>query len=136
MNMKNTILLLAAVVMLCACHQTLDERIEKETQDYTRKECPKRLDPYTVLDSLTYTFNDSMRVHACYYSLSDMLDTDSVYNSDVVEGFRENVLNDIRTNLNYRRLREHGVTFAYHYRSATNPEKEYVQLTFTPEDYN
>lgn len=134
--MKHLIyVLLAALVFLCGCHRSLDEQILLETQNYTRKECPKKLDEYTVLDSLTYTFNDSVRIHSCHYSVSGMLDNDSVYTPDIIEGFRENVLTDIRTNLDYRRLRQHQVTFTFHYRSATKPNTEYLCLTFKPEEY-
>ena len=126
---------LAACMLLGACHQSLDERIKQETDDYTRKECPKRLDECTVLDSLTYTYNDSVKVHACYYSLSGMLDVDSVYESGVIELFRGNVLTDIRTNLQYKRLREHGVTFDYHYYSSTTKGKKYLTLSIGPNEY-
>lgn len=132
---KFIFLIAATSLVLMSCHRSLDEQIRIETDKYTRKECPKRQDECTILDSLTYTYNDSVRIHACHYSLSGYLDNDSVYTREVVNGFRENVLEDIRTNLNYRRLREHHVTFAYHYRSATKKDKEYITLVFTPEDY-
>lgn len=125
-----------ASLLISSCHRSLDEQILMETQKYTRKECPKRQDEFTILDSLTYSYNDSARIHACHYTLSGYLDNDSVYTPEVVNGFRESVLQDIRTNLNYRRLRQHGVTFAYYYRSATQKGKEYIVLVFTPEDYN
>lgn len=135
--MKKFLLLsFLASLLLASCYRSLDEQILLETQKYTRKECPKRQDEFTVLDSLTYTYNDSVRIHACHYTLYDYLDNDSVYTPEVVNGFRESVLEDIRTNLNYRRLRQHGVTFAYHYRSATQKGKEYFSLVFAPEDYN
>lgn len=123
------------VLSLLSCHLSLDERIRKETEAYRLKECPKPMDECTVLDSLSYTFGNGVRTHACYYTLSGFMDNDSCYVPQVVESFRESVLQDIRTNLLYKRLREHGVTFEFHYRSASQPDKEYVHLTFTPEEY-
>ncbi|MCF0197599.1 MAG: hypothetical protein HUK03_10325 [Bacteroidaceae bacterium] len=133
--MRKMIWAALVVAMLTACHQSMDEHIKKETDDYTRRECPKPTDMYTTLDSVTYHYDDTTRIYSLYYTVKGMLDNDTIYALPGIEIHRKNVLQDIRTNLNYKKMREMDITFCYYYYSATRPGHEYMRIVYGPEDY-
>ena len=61
MKKINTTLLLGTLLGVCACHfESFDERCAREAREYTEKQCPRRMDQYTLMDSLTY---DTARLH-------------------------------------------------------------------------
>ena len=62
MKKINTTLLLGALLGFCACHfESFDERCAREAREYTEKQCPRRMDQYTLMDSLTLM---TIRVHS------------------------------------------------------------------------
>ena len=68
MKKINTTLLLGALLGFCACHfESFDERCAREAREYTEKQCPRRMDQYTLMDSLTY--DDHSRTLNYYYTL-------------------------------------------------------------------
>lgn len=90
------------------------------------------MDEYTQLDSLVYV--QKGRVMTYYYSVSGRLDTDSVYNSDLIDAFHTSLLANIKQNTGLIELKDHSVTFRYNYSSSTK-DKEYMSFIFSPGDY-
>ena len=98
MKKINTTLLLGALLGFCACHfESFDERCAREAREYTEKQCPRRMDQYTLMDSLTY--DDHSRTLNYYYTLEGVLDNDTVMNAQACESLkdllRKNVVNSV-----------------------------------------
>ena len=88
MKKINNTLLLGALLGFCACHfESFDERCAREAREYTEKQCPRRMDQYTLMDSLTY--DDHSRTLNYYYTLEGVLDNDTVMNAQSCESLKE-----------------------------------------------
>ena len=85
-----------------------------------------------MLDSMVY--DTEGRIMKYHYSMSGLMDSTSFYTSDMKALFYANLLDNIRQNTGLIELKEHGVTFQYHYLSSTGSE-QYMEFTFGPEDY-
>ncbi len=130
---KPSVFLAIVLVLLSACiRESKDERISRQTREYSQKSCPKRMDQYTVLDSMKYI--PTGRTMVFFYSVSDRMDVDSVYSTELLDVFDVNLLNNIRQNPGLVELKEHAVTFRYIYSSQTTG-KEYMVFNYTPEKY-
>ena len=123
---------LAATVLACR-HETLDEKICRQTRDFTQQSCPRPMDPYTVLDSMVYV--PGTRTMSYHYSMSGKMDTSSVYNEAMKDMFYTDLLDNIRQNPGLNELKEHGVTFRYVYSSGKDASTEYMSFTYPPADY-
>ncbi len=133
--MKHTICAISLLVLCVACkHQSYDERLHEQMAEYTRKECPKRIDPGTTRDSITYDY-EPKRVYTQYFTVDSLLDNDTVYTAEAMRTYKEEVLRDIRTNLQFRKMRDLDVTFRSVYTSKKQPGKKRLDLCFGPEDY-
>ncbi len=131
--MKKAILLACATVMLVACiRMSLDDKIYQHTREFTKSACPKRMDKYTMLDSMVYSRQG--RVMSYYYTVSDAMDTDSIYTSKIRDIFDASLINNIRQNASLTELKEHKVTFTYIYTSKATGKK-YMTFTYKPEQY-
>lgn len=132
-EMKQLFLLACTVILLLACkRETMDDRICKQTREHTEKSCPKRMDAYTVLDSMVYHPTERMMTY--HYSVSDKMDVDSIYTTGMKDLFDASLLNNIRHNAGLNELKQHAVTFSYIYSSQTRG-RVYMTFTYTPDDY-
>lgn len=126
-------MLACTIVLLTACkRETMDDRICRQTREYTRTSCPKRMDEYTVLDSMAYSADG--RTMSYYYSVSGKMDVDTLYTSAMKGLFDTSLLNNIRHNPGLNELKEHDVTFRYTYYSRTNGDV-YMSFRYTPDQY-
>lgn len=131
--MKKTFLMACGIILAASCvRENLDEKIYRQTREYTRTSCPKQMDQYTVLDSMVYIPGSRTMVY--HYAVSDKMDVDSVYTSEMINLFDANLLNNIRQNPGLNELKEHAVTFQYIYASQANGSA-YMTFTYAPEDY-
>ncbi len=131
--MAKLLFLACSIALLTACNRlSLDDKIYQQTRDYTKASCPKRMDQYTVLDSMVYVSANRTMVY--HYSVSDKMDVDSVYTAQMIDLFDTNLLNNLRQNPGLNELKEHAVTFHYMYTSQTNGKK-YMSFTYTPDQY-
>jgi hypothetical protein len=90
------------------------------------------MDNYTVLDSMVY--NPSETTMSYYYSVSEKLDNDSVYNDIFINVFYTDLLNNLNDNIGLIELKKNNVHFRYIYYSSTT-KKTYMNFMFKPEDY-
>ena len=77
--MKKIIILLVGVAMLTACHESLEERAEREAKEFTEKNCPTPVRENTRTDSLTY--DKESRTIGYWYTLCGQAD-----NAEAIEG--------------------------------------------------
>lgn len=132
--MKNSVLLIFVISLFASCnHESKDEKIKRQAQEFTQSSCPKPMDKYTMLDSLVYDIEG--RVMTYYYSVSGILDSNSVYSSEFLAEFHSNLLDNIQYNAGLVDLKKHAVTFRYNYASSTS-SKVYMSFTIGPSTYN
>lgn len=127
----STLFLLTISTISCL-HENIHERIARQTSDFCRASCPKQMDNYTVLDSMVY--NPSETTMSYYYSVSEKLDNDSVYNDIFINVFYTDLLNNLNDNIGLIELKKNNVHFRYIYYSSTS-KKIYMNFMFKPEDY-
>lgn len=120
----------AALTSLTACQKSLEEQAAREARQYTDRNCPAQLDEGLVIDSMT--FDAFTHTFAYYYTLSGVLDNDTVVSSDVVS---QALLESLRNTTSMRAYKERGYQFRYIYRSASTPDKVLHDLLFTKDDY-
>ena len=127
------IVCLGAIIVFGSCRrETKDEKFKRDFEQFTEKECPKFIDPYTRLDSAIYDIES--RTLSYYYSVCKELDNDILYTVEVISDFHDNVLKELKSSIQLKGYKDEGVTFHYDYRSATTG-KMMLDLTFTKEDY-
>jgi hypothetical protein len=127
-----TILCFGALLFGGCKRETKDERFRREFEQFTQKECPKDVSPYTRMDSIAYDID--RRTLTEYYTVSGELDIDTLYTEEVVEEFSKNLLKELKGSLPLKPYKDEGINFAYLYRSITT-DKVILEITFTPEDY-
>ncbi len=112
--------------------ENIDERIHREAKEFTEKNCPREMDPYTTIDSACYDMKN--RIYSYNYTVQGLLDVDSIYTDELLNSFRETLLGQIKTSIQMKALKDQGVTFAYRYFSQESG-KTLMNITFTKEDY-
>ena len=67
--MKKYWILAIIAYMSTACQESLEDRCARESKEYTKKNCPVKIDNNTTLDSLTFE-RETHTLHY-YYKLTD-----------------------------------------------------------------
>lgn len=126
-------IVLVAVFVICSCTSlSKDERFQRECDEYTEKYCPKREDRCQVLDSITYD-RQTRSIHK-WFSVGGELDSAGIYTEKVMNEMRDALCDNLSNSLPLKKYKDEGVTFVYHYASATT-RKEFFSVTLTKEDY-
>ena len=72
--MKKYLLIPFVAVFLASCHESLEERAEREAKEFTKKNCPMKVSEYVTNDSMTYE-KTSRTIHMINYSIKGKADT-------------------------------------------------------------
>lgn len=124
---------LAAMLSLAGCgYENFNERCAREVREYTEKECPRRIDPYTIMDSMT--FDATGKELAYYYTLEDSLDSKELMSDELVEDFEQSLCKALSTSVEMKAYKEHNLNFRYTYISKSTGET-LVSVVLTPEMY-
>ena len=127
-----SILTLFILVFAGCKKQTLEEQFYEDARQFTLKNCPKKIDNYTTLDSCTFSI--PKRTYFYNYTVRDDLDVDSLYTQELHDLFREQLLSDIKNSINLKGCKDAGVTFCYKYHSNRSGKVLMLQK-FTQKDY-
>ena len=120
----------AIMLLLTACQESLEDRCARESKEYTKKNCPAKMDNNIILDSLT--FERATHTIHYYYTLTGFADQDSVVkNMDAANILR----NELRNTTTLKLYKDNHYRFAYTYRSEKDPDKVLLDLVFTDKDY-
>ena len=128
--MKNLCVIAVLTLFLTACQESLEDRCERETKEYTSKHCPSKIDNTTRIDSLT--FERATHTIHYYYTLTGVAD-----NEDVLKKFdaADVLKNELKNTTTMKVYKDNGYNFAYTYHSEKNPEKVLMEVVFTDKDY-
>lgn len=134
MRKTNFILFLLATLAAGACHfESFDERCERETREYTQKQCPRRLDEYTTMDSTVYDMDT--RTITYYYSFEGILDDPATLTEEATRTLRHQLCKNVINSIELKAYKEKGLNFRYSYRSRATG-KQLFKTTVTPKDYD
>ena len=129
-NMKKIVWIAAAIVLMTACQESLEDRCEREAKDYTAKHCPTLVAKNIVMDSMT--FNKSTHTITYAYTLSGDIDDSAVVNG---VNTRDLLLNEVKNSANLRLYKEAGYNFRYVYFSKKKKGTQLFNTTFRQSDY-
>lgn len=122
----------AALVLYSCTSVSREERFRKECEEFTLNYCPQRKDSCQMLDSITYKAEDNSMHN--WYALSGQLDCDTLFTEKLADLLQEELLANLKKSLPLKKYKDAGVTFVYHYRSATSG-KEFHKVAIGKESY-
>ena len=123
--------IIAMILFICAaCQESLEDRCERESKEYTRKYCPEKMDNNSILDSLV--FERPTRTIHYYFTLTGFADQDGALEKVDAEGV---LRNEVKNSTALRTYKENNFRVAYTYRSQKNPDKILMDIVFTDKDY-
>ena len=135
LNVRNILVLAAGMLLISSCQESKTARFERETQEFTKKNCPQVVNgnyKWIVLDSLVF-HDDGSNNYISYYTVnSDSIDVsllDQVWD-DFSQELRRGVINSVEL----RHVKEAGLNILYTYRDSKT-QKELAKFVFTKEDY-
>ena len=130
--MKKGIILLVGVAMLTACHESLEERAEREAKEFTEKNCPTPVRENTRTDSLTY--DKESRTIGYWYTLCGQAD-----NAEAIEADKEKLVgilrNELKASTQMKAYMDAGFGIRYVYHSEKNPQQVLLDVVFSEKDY-
>ena len=129
--MRKSLTLLAAILLLTACQETLEERCAREARIYSEKNCPVPIGKGTIIDSLT--FDAATHTITYCYTLSGELDDSAIINDN---NPTEEMLKQVKNNMSLKPYKDAGYNISYVYYSTKNKGTRLFEATFHKSDYN
>lgn len=131
--MEKKIISLIIPFLLSACaFENFDKRSEREAREFTEKQCPRKVDKFTTLDSMIYDIES--KTLAYHYTLSGDLDNDTIFTPGIWNDFKTILQEELTNSVELKRYKEHNVSFSYRYYSEATHKLKY-EVTFTTNDY-
>lgn len=130
--MKKLITLIAALSILTACQESIEERAERESRQYTEKFCPTPPQNDVITDSLV--FDRATRTQKYYVTFTGVID-DADAISEHADDIRVQLLESIRNNTSMKAYKEASFNFEYICRSLKQPGHVHLHLVYKPKDY-
>lgn len=120
--------------LIAGCGQSFDERMAEEARRYTGRQCPRKLDEGSRLDSLTYDVRSRTltRWITLYGVLDDSLTLQRIERE--TPWLRNYLLGQTEADADLQEARRHGVSFRFIYRSAGRTAFR-QEIILTPDDY-
>lgn len=129
-NMKKYLFLLFSLPLLTACHESLEDKAEREADEFTKKNCPIAVSENIVNDSMKYE-KETRTIHY-FYTICGKADTTAINKQQA----KEELIKGVKDAMTIRTYKEHGFNFAYTYFSAKNKGQILIDVKVTPKDYN
>lgn len=127
--MKKFFYVCVAMTVCMACQESLENRAERECEEYTKKFCPVPISDNTTVDSLV--FERSTHTIHYFYTLKGIADTTAL----PLETARAEMLEALRNSTTEKVYKDAGYNFAYTYFSTKHPGQKIVDVVFTAKDY-
>ena len=119
--MRNLFFVLACSMMLFAsCHESIEDRAEREARDYTRLMCPTPVQNDTRVDSMV--FDRNTRTFVYYATISGEMDNKKVFDANK-EQMDQNMRAAINNDTGIKTYRDAGIKVRYICRSQSNPKQ-------------
>lgn len=110
---------------------------EKLCQDVCEinNKLPKKIDEFTILDSVAFIKRKPSEV-AYFYRLLGKLDNPDMWNESRIQSYRSNTLESVAKSETTRPMRERGVLFSYHFYSDSIPQRLLFEFVLGSDDYS
>lgn len=115
--MKKLLFICLVASMMTSCHESLEERAEREAREFTEKNCPTPLRDNTILDSMVFDKSTHTLTH--YYTLVGVADNENKVR-EKEESVHQALLKDVQNNTSFRAYKDAGYSFAFIYCSLKN----------------
>lgn len=129
-------LLCSITIFLDSCRESLDERIIRETESFNKRSCPKQVDEFVTLDSISYIINiNNNSANEYKYSHSVKCDTTQMkFLKEHGDGMKTEILKRIRNAQDLRLIKEAGITISYVFYQSDSKDTIYY-FKYTKESY-
>ena len=131
-NKRILTVLLIGMLFMTSCQEKRLDRFERETKEYTIRNCPKQIDEITTLDSLVFR-NDGSLNYSYHYSVKLNEEQRSEFkkkSSDI----EESTLKTLRNSIELKAVKEAGLNIECIYVDAQTG-KTISKFHFTREQY-
>ena len=118
--MKKYWIISAITLLFVSCQESLEDRCAREAQEYTRKNCPVRMDNTTTLDSMTFE-RTTHTLH--YHCIAKKIDAVSILKKE------------LKNTTTLKLYKDNHYRFAYTFRSEKDPSNVLIDVVFTDKDY-
>lgn len=128
--MKKLCMIVSFSLFLIACQESLEDRCAREAKEFTRKNCPSKIEKNINIDSLTFE-RETHTLHY-YYTLTGNADREGVMEEiNGLDILKENLKNSTAMKV----YKENHYNFTYTYHSEKDPKKVLLKVTLTDKDY-
>ena len=132
--MKNILLFATALLLLSSCQESLEEKAAREAREVTESKCPMPIGDNMYLDSIVFDIPTLTQTQ--YFRFTGNSDNDSTVEKIIKNNdLKGTLVQELKNTPSYKALINKGITFRYIYGSTANPEKTYIDITVTKEDY-
>ena len=131
--MKKILLIACCAIVLSACQESLEQRAAREAREVTESKCPMPVGDNMYLDSIVFSIPTLTQTQ--YFRFIGDADNDSVVIALESADIRATLVRELKNTPNYKALMSRGASFRYIYRSTKAPEKTYLDVTITKDDY-
>ena len=132
--MKNILFFAAALLLLSSCQESLEEKAAREAREVTESKCPMPIGDNMYLDSIVFDIPTLTQTQ--YFRFTGNSDNDSTVEKIIKNNdLKGTLVQELKNTPSYKALINKGITFRYIYGSTANPEKTYIDITVTKEDY-
>ena len=132
--MKNILLFATALLLLTSCQESLEERAAREAREVTESKCPMPIGDNMYLDSIVFDIPTLTQTQ--YFRFTGNSDNDSTVENIVSNNdLKGTLVKELKNIPSYKALMNKGISFRYIYGSTAEPEKTYIDITVTKEDY-
>lgn len=119
---------IAATLLMTSCHDSLEDRAEKEAKKYTERYCPTPVRDNQRTDSLT--FDRKTHTYNYYYTLVGPADNPEAINQNKAK-LTKMLVQGVKNDTRMQTYKEAGFKFHFIYRSESTGK---VLLDFTVKD--
>ena len=131
--MKKILLIACCAIFLSACQESLEQRAAREAREVTESKCPMPVGDNMYLDSIVFSIPTLTQTQ--YFRFIGDADNDSVVIALEKADIRATLVRELKNTPNYKALMNRGTSFRYIYRSTKAPEKTYLDVIITKDDY-
>jgi len=132
--MKQFLIFAVCLLTMSACQENLEKRIQRESREYTEKNCPQTFkntiaDGSEVtlwLDSIVFTIDNKTLSHYFRIDRPELI---------VPELQRQALISQIKNDTKFQVHRDHGYRFHFEYRYSAEPDSIVYEVTVEKGEY-
>ena len=111
--LRGLFILIGSSLLIFSCRESLDHRILRETESFNKRNCPKRLDDFVRLDSISYVVHENIpnEYKYCHSVECDTMQIQILHEHEEI--MKSEILKRIRNAQDLRLIKDAGITISY-----------------------